>query len=76
MECRADAGVFLMTLFIQRAARRDTLALVKLDELLRVGSNARSQLAQLDEQKPEAINSTATRKCARRALEPMPAAED
>jgi low affinity Fe/Cu permease len=49
-------AIFMMTLFIQRANRRDNLALhAKLDELLRVDSDARSELAQLDEQEPEAI---------------------
>ena len=45
-----------MTLFIQRSNRRDTLALhAKLDEPLRVDTDARSELTQLDEQEPEAI---------------------
>ena len=48
--------VWLMTLFIQRANRRDTLALhAKLDELLRVDHRARTELTQLDEQEPESI---------------------
>ena len=52
----ATLAVFMMTLFIQRANRRDNLALhAKLDELLRVDDDARSELAQLDEQEPEAI---------------------
>jgi low affinity Fe/Cu permease len=52
----ATLAVFVMTLFIQRANRRDSLALhAKLDELLRVDNSARSELAQLDEQEPEAI---------------------
>jgi low affinity Fe/Cu permease len=52
----ATLAVFVMTLFIQRANRRDNLALhAKLDELLRVDSDARSELAQLDEQEPEVI---------------------
>ena len=52
----ATLSVFAMTLFIQRANRRDNLALhAKLDELLRVDGNARSELTQLDEQEPEAI---------------------
>jgi low affinity Fe/Cu permease len=52
----ATLAVFVMTLFIQRANRRDNLALhAKLDELLRVDKDARSELAQLDEQEPEAI---------------------
>jgi low affinity Fe/Cu permease len=52
----ATLAVFVMTLFIQRANRRDNLALhAKLDELLRVEDDARSELTQLDEQEPEAI---------------------
>jgi low affinity Fe/Cu permease len=52
----ATLAVFVMTLFIQRANRRDNLALhAKLDELLRVEDHARSELTQLDEQEPEAI---------------------
>jgi low affinity Fe/Cu permease len=52
----ATVAVFVMTLFIQRANRRDTLALhAKLDELLRVNEDARSELARLDEREPEAI---------------------
>jgi low affinity Fe/Cu permease len=52
----ATLAVFVMTLFIQRTNRRDNLALhAKLDELLRVDDDARSELAQLDEQEPEVI---------------------
>jgi low affinity Fe/Cu permease len=52
----ATLAVFAMTLFIQRANRRDNLALhAKLDELLRVDNDARSELTQLDEQEPEII---------------------
>ena len=52
----ATLAVFIMTLFIQRANRRDNLALhAKLDELLRVDGDARSELTHLDEQEPEAI---------------------
>ena len=52
----ATLAVWLMTLFIQRTSRRDTLALhAKLDELLRTDHRARSELARLDEQEPEAI---------------------
>jgi low affinity Fe/Cu permease len=55
-EAFATLSVFAMTLFIQRSNRRDTLALhAKLDELLRVDNDARSELTQLDEQEPEAI---------------------
>ena len=52
----ATLAVFAMTLFIQRTNRRDNLALhAKLDELLRVNGDARSELTQLDEQEPEVI---------------------
>ena len=52
----ATLAVFVMTLFIQRTNRRDNLALhAKLDELLRVDSDARTELTQLDEQEPEVI---------------------
>jgi low affinity Fe/Cu permease len=52
----ATLAVFVMTLFIQRTNRRDNLALhAKLDELLRVNGDARSELTQLDEQEPEVI---------------------
>lgn len=45
-----------MTLFIQRTNRRDSLAMhAKLDELLRVDQQARTELVRLDEQEPEAI---------------------
>ena len=48
--------LWVMTLFIQRSNRRDTLALhAKLDELLRVDSDARPELTRLDEQEPEDI---------------------
>lgn len=48
--------VWLMTLFISRSSRRDTLAIhAKLDELLRSDENARPELARLDEKEPEAI---------------------
>jgi low affinity Fe/Cu permease len=52
----ATLAVWIMTLFIQRANRRDSLALhAKLDELLRVDQQARSELVRLDEQEPEVI---------------------
>jgi low affinity Fe/Cu permease len=52
----ATLAVWTMTLFIQRTNRRDSLALhAKLDELLRVDQQARSELVRLDEQEPEAI---------------------
>ena len=52
----ATLAVWIMTLLIQRANRRDTLALhAKLDELLRVDTQARSELTRLDEKEPEEI---------------------
>jgi low affinity Fe/Cu permease len=52
----ATLAVWVMTLFIQRSNRRDTLALhAKLDELLRVDNDARSELTRLDEREPEDI---------------------
>jgi low affinity Fe/Cu permease len=48
--------VWVMTLFIQRSSRRDTLAIhAKLDELIRADDNARSELTRLDEKEPEII---------------------
>ncbi|MBR1212919.1 low affinity iron permease family protein [Bradyrhizobium sp. JYMT SZCCT0180] len=55
-EAVGTLAVFMMTLFIQRTNRRDNLALhAKLDELLRVDCDARSELTHLDEQEPEEI---------------------
>jgi low affinity Fe/Cu permease len=52
----ATMAVWVMTLFIERSNRRDTLALqAKLDELLRANKSARSELTRLDEQEPEEI---------------------
>ena len=52
----ATLAVWTMTLFIQRTNRRNSLALhAKLDELLRVDQQARSELVRLDAQEPEAI---------------------
>jgi len=52
----ATLAVWVMTIFIQRSSRRDTLAIhAKLDELLRSHEQARSELAQLDEEEPEDI---------------------
>jgi hypothetical protein len=49
-----------MTLFIQRADRRDTLAVhAKLDELLKATHEARTELAAIDEQEPEDIEKCA-----------------
>jgi hypothetical protein len=48
--------VWTMTLFIQRADRRDTLAVhAKLDELLKATHDARTELASIDENEPEVI---------------------
>ena len=48
--------VWSMTLFIQRADRRDTLAVhAKLDELLKATRDARTELASIDEREPEVI---------------------
>ena len=55
-EAFGTLAIFMMTLFIHRSNRRDTLALhAKLDELLRVDKAARSELTHLDEQEPEDI---------------------
>jgi low affinity Fe/Cu permease len=52
----ATLAVWTMTLFIQRADRRDTLAVhAKLDELLKATQEARTELASIDEKEPEAI---------------------
>ena len=52
----ATLAIWCMTLFIQRADRRDTLAVhAKLDELLKVTREARTELAQIDEEEPEDI---------------------
>jgi low affinity Fe/Cu permease len=53
----ASLAVWMMTMFVQRVNRRDTLALhAKLDQLLRVDDAARTELARLDEQEPEEIS--------------------
>jgi low affinity Fe/Cu permease len=52
----ATVATWVMTLFIQRAQNRDTLAIhAKLDELLRVEEEARDELIALDEKEPEEI---------------------
>lgn len=52
----AALGAWFMTLFIQRAAHRDTQAIqAKLDELLRAHSEARTDLRDLDSEEPEDI---------------------
>lgn len=48
--------VWMMTFLIQRANRRDSLAVqAKLDELLRSHAEARNELADLDDEEPEEI---------------------
>lgn len=52
----AALAAWLMTLFIQRAAHRDTQAMqAKLDELLRAHGEARTDMARLDDEEPEDI---------------------
>ncbi|TAL30228.1 MAG: hypothetical protein EPN98_18015 [Phenylobacterium sp.] len=52
----AALGAWFMTLFIQRAAHRDTQAIqAKLDELLRATTGARTELRDLDHEEPEDI---------------------
>jgi low affinity Fe/Cu permease len=52
----ATVATWLMTVLIQRAETRDTLAIhAKLDELLRVEGAARTELTKLDEKEPEEI---------------------
>jgi low affinity Fe/Cu permease len=52
----AAVATLFMTLLIQRAEHRDTQAIhAKLDELLRVSGDARTELTTLDQQEPESI---------------------
>ncbi|MBL8556831.1 MAG: low affinity iron permease family protein [Phenylobacterium sp.] len=52
----AALGAWLMTLFIQRAAHRDTQAIqAKLDELLRAHEAADADLSDIDAEEPEEI---------------------
>ena len=52
----ASVATLLMTIFIQRAERRDTQAIhAKLDELLRAEGKARNELTNLDDKEPEEI---------------------
>jgi len=54
----AVLATWFMTLLIQRAEHRDTLALhAKLDELLRVQDAARNELMTIDRKDPEEIES-------------------
>jgi low affinity Fe/Cu permease len=58
----ATVATWIMTLFIQRAENRDTLAIhAKLDELLRAEGGARSELTIMDQREPEEIASHRTR---------------
>jgi low affinity Fe/Cu permease len=58
----ATVATWIMTLFIQRAENRDTLAIhAKLDELLRVEGRARNELTIMDQKEPEEIASHRTR---------------
>jgi low affinity Fe/Cu permease len=55
-QAAATVATLFMTVFIQRAERRDTQAIhAKLDELLRAEGQARSELTTLDEREPEEI---------------------
>jgi low affinity Fe/Cu permease len=52
----ATVATLLMTLFIQRSEHRDTQAIhAKLDELLRVNGDARSEVTDVDKKQPEQI---------------------
>jgi low affinity Fe/Cu permease len=52
----ATCATLAMTLLIQRAEHRDTQAIqAKLDELLRVHGEAKTELARIDQQQPEDI---------------------
>jgi low affinity Fe/Cu permease len=52
----ATMAVWVMTLVIQRVEHRDTQAIhAKLDELLRANSEAKTELAALDDEEPEKI---------------------
>ena len=52
----ATVATWLMTLFIQRAAHRDTQAIhAKLDELVHADEGARNELAEIDQLEPEEV---------------------
>lgn len=52
----ATLATWLMTLLIQRAEHRDTLAIhAKLDELLHAETRASNRLTKLDKEEPEVI---------------------
>jgi low affinity Fe/Cu permease len=55
-EAVATLAIWFMALFIQRVWHRDTQAIqAKLDELLRVQTEARNELMRIDEKEPEEI---------------------
>ncbi|MBV8510893.1 MAG: low affinity iron permease family protein [Xanthobacteraceae bacterium] len=55
-QAAATVATLFMTVFIQRAERRDTQAMhAKLDELLRAEGHARNELTTLDDKEPEEI---------------------
>ncbi|HEX4407972.1 MAG TPA: low affinity iron permease family protein [Xanthobacteraceae bacterium] len=55
-QAAATIATWLMTLFIQRAERRDTQAVhAKLDELLRAERKASDALTRVDQEEPETI---------------------
>jgi low affinity Fe/Cu permease len=55
-------ATLLMTLFIQRSDHRDTQAIhAKLDELLRVNSDAEGRFTRLDEKEPEPVKAFRSR---------------
>lgn len=57
----ATLATLLMALFIQRSEHRDTQAIhAKLDELLRVNAEARTQLTTLDDKEPEQVEAFRT----------------
>lgn len=70
----ATLAVWAMTLLIQRANRRDMALHAKLDELLRVDTEARSELTRLDEQEPEDIETHRDSEIRKAASDPEGAA--
>lgn len=55
----ATLATWMMTLFIQRAEHRDTQAIhAKIDELLKVIGDARTDLRDIDNAEPEEIEKT------------------
>jgi hypothetical protein len=55
-------ATLLMTLFIRRSDHRDTQTIhAKLDELLRVNSDAESRFTRLDEKEPEQVEAFRSR---------------